>query len=219
VKKSEWIVDLRRGDAFEWSALLLTVLAFPEEEPPEALMKSCFCSLCASAIAEDVFRHPERVNVKGMKPAYGFCDKHRIDRDLRQLEKRVADRMLAAKMVKPFIPEASTGESPVRRLGMKRLSLAQMAEVVLSESRESELKNLLSRIWRPSRPVIHLAAATRSALEAQNPCDKTLLTVHRILSDSAVLDLILRNAEEMVPLLANSRARVDVESLIRLRAA
>gem|GEM_PF-4510274 len=46
----------------------------------------------------------------------------------------------------------------------KLRSLARLAEIYAPQSREKEPANFLKRIWRPSRPVIHLAVAVRLLL-------------------------------------------------------
>jgi hypothetical protein len=214
--KREVVLDVS-GDTFERGAVLISLLAFPEEEN---LVLSCVHSLCGLFIRAQLHHGLAPAYTKQpVKLAYACWDPKIIERNLGWLTKRLKHRMLAGKMVIPFLQHAQTGKMPDLPPGIRRLSIAQMAEMVLSESGQSEPKNFVSRIWLRSRPVIHLLAATTFVSQALERCGEGRLTVPRILADSAVIDLILRNAEEMVPLLAKSRARVDVDSLIRLRAA
>jgi hypothetical protein len=59
--------------------------------------------------------------------------------------------MIAGRMGIGFLKEAVTGQVPA---GLKRLSINELAELVLDDAGYSEPQNVETRIWRPSLPVI-----------------------------------------------------------------
>jgi hypothetical protein len=77
--------------------------------------------------------------------------------------------MIAARMAYPFLKEAESGKLPALPAGLKRFSLNQMAELVLSDAGQADAENVETRIWRPSRPVIHLATAVHGYLHLVLP--------------------------------------------------
>jgi hypothetical protein len=101
------------------------------------------------------------VSPQSVKPIYSFQTQRDCKRNLQTLPRRLRDRMVAARMAYPFLKEAETGETPELPAGIKRLSLNQMAELVLSDIGHADPENVETRIWRPSRSVIHLARSMR----------------------------------------------------------
>jgi hypothetical protein len=217
----EVILDIGRGDPYEWGALLVTLLAFPEKDAPETLMESCFYSLCSFAIRGRMAHDPAWAYQKQpIKPIYACRDVKRLEHDIRHIEKRLMHRMLAGKMCIPFLKEVEMGATPELPPGVERLNISQVANTVLRESRNNEPKNVVSRIWRQSLPVIHLAAAITIISSECVRLGQGPLTVAHLVVDPSAIKWVVRRAEEYIPLLAKSRrAHVDVESLLRIRLA
>ena len=219
----EIVFDLERTEPFECGAVLLAVLAFPEEQQPTGLMESCQRTLCALAIRARVAANPEMVNqTLPMRPAYAFQDPELIDRDSRYLAKRLRHRMLAAKMCIPLLIEAQTGVKPELPLGITRLSINQMTELVLAESGNSEPKNIVARIWRPSLPVIHLAVSITIINQEclRRGLRRQPISFADLMISPALLRHVVEQAEQVEALLAKSRrAHIDANSLIRFRLA
>lgn len=67
--------------------------------------------------------------------------------------------MAAARMAIAYLKEAATGQVPKLPPGIKRLSLNQLSEMVLKDTRERMPENVETRIWGESVPVIHIASA------------------------------------------------------------
>ena len=63
-------------------------------------------------------------------------------------------------MAMAFLREVENGVAP-KLPSVKRLSINEMARMVLGDTDDSDPANVETRIWRPSRPVIHLASAVQ----------------------------------------------------------
>src|ERR1700730_8823398 len=68
-----------------------------------------------------------------MRPIYAFRSENEIAKDLRTLERRLRDRMIAARMAVPFLQQVEPGERPKLPKSIKRLALNEMAAFVAEE--------------------------------------------------------------------------------------
>src|SRR5712671_2687353 len=130
-----------------------------------------------------------------MKPIYALRHQHENDRYLRTLERRVRDRMVAGRMAIGFLKEAATGEVPAC---IKRLSINEMAQLVLDDVQYSEPENVETRIWRPSLPVIHLASALQLLLHLAEPVTGPI-GLEALLLGRNVIELLVRGGGCMTP--------------------
>jgi hypothetical protein len=102
---------------------------------------------------------------------------------------------------------------------MKRLSINQLAELVLDDTRFTDPDNVETRIWRPSLPVIHLCSAVQVFLSQLEPKIGPV-ALEALLLDRTVIELVIRTAEYHESVLAQSRHRlIDPERMIRIRLA
>ena len=196
------VVDLNRVEVYEAGASLITLLAYPRER--EEVWAQVHASLCSYALRIRSASEPDQATVpQPIKPIYAFRLEQDISRDLRTLERRMRDRMIAGRMGIGFLKEAVTGRVPE---GLKRLSINELAELVRDDAGYSEPENVEARIWRPSLPVIHLATALQVLLHLS------------VLLGRGVIELVIRTAEYHRVLFTRCRSlRLDSESLIRIR--
>ena len=124
--------------------------------------------------------------------------------------------MIAARMAIGFLKEALTGEAPKLLAGIERMSVNQMAELVLDDAGYTEPENVETRIWRPSLPVIHLATAIQLMLQLAEP-DAGRLGLEALLLDRGIIELVVRTAEYHRSVLMQSRLQIDPDKLIRFR--
>ena len=122
------------------------------------------------------------------------------------------DRMIAARMAIGFLKEVVTGEVP-NLPGLERMSINQMALLVLADAGYTEPENVETRIWRPSLPVIHLATAIQLLLQLAEPYASPL-GLESLLLDRGIIELVVRTAEYHRSVIAQSRLKVDPEKLI-----
>lgn len=125
--------------------------------------------------------------------------------------------MVAGRMAIPFLQQAQLGRLPSLPKEIQRLSLNQMAEFVLDDAGQAETGNVEQRIWAPSCPVIHLAAAAAIAGQqlrrSGHPLALETLLFHRW-----VVEAIARLAEELAALIAKDpKFPVRPAQLIRFR--
>jgi hypothetical protein len=217
----EYVLDLERLEVYEAGAILVTLLAYPGVSDTCATRGRVHRMLCAGSLLARRETDPEWAAApQRIKPNYAFVSEQAIERNLRTLERRLRDRMAAARMVIPFLLEAQTGLEPELPPDVKRLSLNQLAELVLSDVGQSESQNVKNRIWRPSVPVIHLAAAI--AVRGQDILRMTgrPLDHSSLLQTQGIIEWVIRTAQEYEALITQSqRLHIDPECLIRLRLA
>ena len=208
-------IDFERLEVYEAGAFLLTLLAYPEES--EETHSEVHASLCAHALRVKCATDPEwAIPSHPIKPIYALRRQDQNDRALRTLERRVRDRMIAGRMAIGFLKEAVTGEVPPP---LKRLSINELAQLVLDDVGYTEPKNVETRIWRRSLPVIHLASALQLMAHVADPIIGSI-GLDSLLLDRNVIELLIRAAEYHEALITQSRhLRVAPESMIRLRLA
>jgi len=98
-----------------------------------------------------------------MRPIYAFRSENEIAKDLRTLERRLRDRMIAARMAVPFLQQVEPGERPKLPKSIKRLSLNEMAAFVAEEAEQSEPHNGAPRLAlrRPRWGALHAPFRSR----------------------------------------------------------
>ena len=118
-----------------------------------------------------------------------------------------------------FLKEALLGRVPELPAGVKRLSINQLAELVLGDTKFTGPDNVETRIWRPSLPVIHLCSAIQVLLSLAE-AEVGLIALEALLLNRKVIELIVRAAAYHETLLAQSRhLHFDPERMIRIRFA
>jgi len=154
-----YYIDFGQQETHEAGAMLVTLLAYPHDDEEETGRTNLHASLCAIALHARYANGPDDAKSQSMKPVHAFRESKQIGKDLNGLQRRLQDRMAAARMAIAYLKEAAAGKPPKLPAGIKRLSLNQLSEMVLRDTRESSPENVETRVWRPSLPVIHLASA------------------------------------------------------------
>jgi hypothetical protein len=153
------VLDSKNQSLFECGAAVLALLAFPSSTDAErAEIAASLCSAHLRAKFKEAGNPEELVKAK-----YAFRDEATIRKDLKKLDRLVRDRMAAAHVAIAFLQNA-IGHRPNLPGDVKRLSINQLSEFAMRHANQSIPENFETRIWRPSRPVIHLAAAVAVAI-------------------------------------------------------
>ena len=102
---------------------------------------------------------------------------------------------------------------------MKRLSINEMARMVIDDTTDNDPANVETRIWRPSLPVIHLASALQVMFQIAEPVTGPI-GLEALLFGRAIIELVVRTAAYHESVVVRSqRLRVDPEKLIKVRLA
>jgi hypothetical protein len=210
------VLDFDRLEVYEAGALLVTLLAYPVAS--EETQGHAFTSLCTHALRARSEIEPDwALQPQSIKPIYSLRSQPDCNRALRTLERRLRDRMVAGRMVIGFLKEALLGQVPDLPAGVRRLSINQLAELVLGDTKFTDPEHVETRIWRPSLPVIHLCSAIQVLLSLSEPAVSHIV-LEVLLLNRQVIELIVRAAAYHETLLAQSRhLRFDPEKMIRIR--
>jgi hypothetical protein len=207
--------DFAQFEVFEVGADLLTLLAYPEpnSEQRRAALHASLCALAVRAmypLDSESARQPQPI-----KPIYAFRTQSEINRDLRTMKRRHRDRMIAGRMAIAFLQKAH-GITPKLPGPAERLSINTLSALVVEDAGYADAENVETRIWRPSLPVIHIAAAIQVLLSASP------VPIHAgdLVNNRHVIEWVVRASEEYEGLFARSRYRgIDASRLIRIRLA
>jgi hypothetical protein len=148
-----------------------------------------------------------------------FRSERDCNRDLRTLVRRWRDRMIAGRIAIAYLKEALPGQVLELPPSVKRLSINELAKLVLDDTRLTDPQNVETRIWRPSLPVVHLASAIQvylSLTEANTPP----IALEALLLNRATIEAVIEGAAYHESLMALSRhLRFDPEKMIKIRLA
>ena len=213
------LLDFNHIEVYEAGATVITLLAFPGKSE-EHLREAVHAALCHYALRAKCASDPEWVlSPQRIKPFYALRTPDEISKDLRTVPRRLRDRMAAGRMAIGFLKEVVTGRPPQLPPGIARLSINQMASLVLEDTENVEVENVKTRVWRPSLPVIHLATATLRLLRLLEPRTGRLDMAAFLLCREAI-ETVVRAAERHEALIAQSRRlRIDPDRLEKIRLA
>lgn len=217
-------IDFSRLEIYEIGALIVTVLTHSAPGDTDEVRGDVHAYLCKWALGARAAQGGQWIlTPRPIKPLYAAFPDDAGPKISRKLNQRFSQRMLAAQMVIPFLRQAVEGRVPKMDPQPARLSINAMAERVLPASNESDPGNVETRIWRPSRSVIHLAAAVAVAQNDHTGTSDTPLSYDQLLWDEKLLQSILEQAELYESILAQCVAKeqlsLELAQLIRLRPA
>lgn len=213
------VLDFNRIEIYEAGAVLITLLAYPgaSEEPRR---EAVHASLCHVALRLQRELDPAwALSSQPIKPFYALRTPQEVNKDLRTVPRRLRDRLAAGRMAIGFLQEVAIGETPPLPAGIERLSVNQLAALVLEDTANIEVANDKERVWRPSLPVIHLASATQLLLHRLEP-ERKRLPLESLLISRPIIECIVRTAETHEKMVVESRRlRIDPEMLLKVRLA
>ncbi|HTX48231.1 MAG TPA: hypothetical protein VME40_02460 [Caulobacteraceae bacterium] len=202
---------------FEVGAMLLAILAWPdpgEEEQlrfgAEALAAQAFHALCKAF-------PDEAEGWRAACPHYVSVSQAEINRRLRQLDRRLRDRMAAARMALGFMEQGLTGRAPRLPSSMKRHSLNELSILVQTDLPTiSDPEMIERRVWRQTRPVIALAVAMQLWARAASEGGTKLIGYP--LDNGELHAAVIELAQRHEPLvLRDRRLGIGEDDLVRVR--
>jgi hypothetical protein len=107
--------------------------------------------------------------------------------------------------------------------GMTRLSLNQLAELVAEDAQQSP-ENVETRIWRPSIPVIHIAAALENIMIDADRLGNGQISWGDILASRDLVEEIIEKSDMIEGLVGTSekirsQLNIDPSRLVKLQLA
>jgi hypothetical protein len=152
-----FIISARR-DPFEIGARLLAALAFPGINEA-GRRRAAAIAWCSDYVRKWIHMAPQQADeLRNAYPGYVRMSTKEIKAALRTAYNRLERRILAGKMARGIFQEHLDRRPPVLPSGMSRHSLNELSKLVLREAHQSDPHNVETRIWGPSKPVIHLAS-------------------------------------------------------------
>ena len=131
---------------------------------------------------------------------------------LRTAMRRLRDRSACARAVRPWITELLGGQHPPVA-GVAKFTQRQIA-LYLCGNDPQRAANFERRVWRPSRPVVHLAAANDCHLTATDPLGSH---VGVDLSSADLIKKLVQDAAQLQPLIeADDRFGTSVDGQVTL---
>ena len=208
-----FMISSRRAP-FEIGARLLAALAFPAVN--EAVQRrAAAIAWCTQYVCNWIRLEPQRADeLRAAYPRYIQMSTKEIKAALRTSYNRLERRVLAGKMARGIFQQHLDQRPPVLAPGMSRHSLNELSKLVLKEAHQSDPHNVETRIWGPSKPVIHIASGY-DLLSRLLPPDREGeyqmddLDLHRFL---------IAYSEWAEPIIfAAKQFRIDPDQLLRVR--
>jgi hypothetical protein len=208
------VLDFQKQRFFECGATLLAVLAFPSATDAElAEIVASLCSAHLRAMFEQSSNPDELVKAK-----YAFRDERTIRKDLKTLDRVMRDRMVAAHVAIALLQNV-IGHRPNLPDSVKRLSLNQLSEFAMRGANQSIPENFETRIWRPSLPVIHLAAAVAVAINDRERAGEERTGYGNLIADPEFVTKVLSYADQNENIINTNDLKIDRRKLISIRIA
>jgi hypothetical protein len=219
MRMSQKQIGITFGDntVYECGARLLAVLAYPVDDADESRRMAVHASLCRHALETQYLKDPADSNTSEVKLRHVFRDSEQAAREVRFVQKRLCERLVAGRMGVAFLQRTELG--PLFRLPpkIKRLSINQMAAFVQDDAEQSDAQNVKRRYWDPSRPVIHIAAAAAVVGQEQTRAGIDLDFTQLLLRRELIEDIV-RRAELFETLITGDpKFPVKADCLVQLR--
>ena len=211
-----FIVKFDDENLFEVSALFLSVVARPEPDG-DGERRALYKSLCAWMLRERCEADPLWAEqLQRIIPAQACRPEAYIRHDLKKLSDRLKKRLTAGHMAIAFLSKAETGVKPKLPKGVTRVSISALSAGVAEDVHMTEAGNVRTRVWAPSRPVIHLCAAWAATLQEAGPATAARAFLTGAIRERGFLETVLARAETYVDLLGHSELMIPRDELFRL---
>ena len=218
--QNEFVLDFSALETYECGAVLLTLLAYPADAS-DTHRAALHASLCSEYLRDRYANAADEAVPQLMKPIYAFRRERDIKKDMKTFKRRLRDRLVAARIIIGFLQEAS-GNTVRLPPGVTRLSLNQLSALVQMDANQTDPENVKSRVWRPSIPVVHIAAAVAVVLNdsvragaVETSWGDILASrsiTQQIVNYSQLFDFYIENSERI-----RSQLHISSDKLIKLR--
>jgi hypothetical protein len=196
-------IDLRTQTPYEAGALLLVLIAFPNESEEE--LAKFHAALCASALTMRAKTDVDWATAfQTIKPVHFSMPPNIAKRRLRRIEHALDKRLTAGHIANALIFK-TLGCSVKLPKDCERFTLKQLIKAALRDQRY-DAENDEQRVWRASLPAIHLAAALQAYLNLP-AIRQAKVSWHDIIFDTDALYWIAARAIENWHVIQDSAER------------
>lgn len=154
-------ITLTEADPYMPAAKLIAAIAYPD--PLDKIERDAFMqAIVRYTLEKRINLHPQWAQEpQWIRPAYFSGDEKQFDARLRRGNKKLKERFAAAQFfLIPHLRAVETGE-PARKVQGFEPTVNNMAHQVLDflDWKGDSHSTVKTKVWKPSRPVAHAAAA------------------------------------------------------------
>ena len=201
---------------YEKGAKFLALLTYPALEDA-GRRRTLQNALCYKALWDDHLAHPGDQTPITAKPQYLFANQNVVESQFKRVAKTVEQRLIAGRIAMAFLQRAELGDKMVLPPEVKRLSIDQMVSYVAATEGYKHAENLETRRWRPTRQIIHFAAAL-AAVGQERARQKRPISLNHLLADNDLLADIIERAVMFAKLIEmDNQFPVNYKELIQVR--
>ena len=214
-----FIIDFAKEAPYEAGMAIFTYLAYPEKAGNSEGMGCILASLCNSYLRHRANHDTHwSGSAQFIKPIYALRSEQEAKRDLKIFDRLLRDRLVAARMAIAFLQEVGSEHPPALPKDVNKLSLNQLSNMGEKDLGQAEAHNVEARIWRPSIPVIHLAAAVAVVIDQLEKSTKSIVSIFEIVENPSAIKSIVNYSNDYANLLIKStKVKITPEQLIRLQ--
>jgi hypothetical protein len=151
-----------------------------------------------------------------VKAKYAFRDVRTIKTDLKIIDRLVRDRMVAAEVAIAFLQKAQ-GCAPKLPSAVNRLSINQLSQFLKKRAKQSNAENFETRVWRPSLPVIHLAAAVATAINDRERTGEKRTSYGNLIADIELIGNVLNYTIKYEKIIKTNKLPINAKKLVSIR--
>jgi hypothetical protein len=191
----------------ERSLALMVSLAFPDRQEDHLFLGEMLADLCHQYLRMKWdFNTPEEIAPQMVKPINIVRDPEKLEKNLKQFDRRMQIRLHAAKMAMAILQEAQAGERPkTLPKHITKISLSQLSDLIYEDTHISDHNYLHKHYWLTSLPVIHLATAFAGYMDELYPNQENPVHLFTVIDQPRCLETLIRYAKAHSELLCASK--------------
>lgn len=214
-------IDFNKQPIYEIGSALVATLCYSAPGDTFNEREKAQTALCAWGLRTRAQVDLDWANIYvPIKPCNVAPSNEEVDRALKGVNRRMRDRLAAGRILMPFLQKSLTGELPIIGGRPMKPTLNKLAPYVLKHPGVGDVDNVKSRLWSPSRNVLHLAGAFEFAHDVLHKGGQQLDFTTMIWNETFIR-FVLHVAQDAEALIVKScsdrELKIDPTSLIRIR--
>ena len=153
-------IDFNTQPSIEVAGTLLVSLLYSEPRDTDDVRSHALTVLGARALHARAAKDAEWANsIAPNRPCYTVQSVDAINRGLVDINRRLRRRWIAGEMALPLLEIVDTGRCRAMEHFREKPTINKLAGRFLNRGSQNSIEDIKKRIWSPSKPVLHLAAA------------------------------------------------------------